>query len=272
MTATLYVWRRQRQRLDRPAAAPADQCRYCGTLVVRGNWSEGGYSTYEWRCPLCGWWTRAQDASTGMYSDYRHGVLTSSNHSIEAVLESFDVSSSEIALSELGSHLKRQFSDVQNLSWRRFEELMADVFARHGYRVRLTQPSNDDGADIVVLQSDTDGHVEIIECKKYSRQNRIGVELVRQLVGAALLWRVKRAKLVTTSDFTAGARDATKRLRDRGYAIDLVAASDVLRLLGVYNESLPRLELLSLTDKRDIVQANCASIRDEYQMRSRRLW
>jgi hypothetical protein len=43
------------------------------------------------------------------------------------VLAFFTVAATEV-ISEVGTHLHKQFSDIYNLSWKKFEDLIADGF------------------------------------------------------------------------------------------------------------------------------------------------
>lgn len=120
----------------------------------------------------------------------------------------------------------------------------------------LTQCTRDGGADILLLNDETNGVQAIIECKKYARNRTLGVIAVRTLIGAAVDWDVRRAYLVTTSDFSSVARFKAIDYKKRGYEIDLIAASDILRLLQVYNEQLPPLDKLDDEIRRSIIEFN----------------
>lgn len=173
-----------------------------------------------------------------------------------AALKQFDINSSEIALAELGTYLKHKISNVHNLSWRRFEELVEDVFRAYGFRTSLTQQTRDGGADILIMHNERDSIEAIIECKKYANSRKIGIGIVRALVGAAVDWDVRRAYLVTTTDFSVDAMKKAMDYKKRGYDIDLVAMSDLLKMLSVYNKNMPKLSELTEERRREIIVAN----------------
>ena len=76
---------------------------------------------------------------------------------------------------------QRVYADLAALSWVQFEQVIADAFRRHGYRVRETGGRNQaDGGVDVVLQRD--GHTTIVQAKHW-RRNKIDVKLVRELFG-----------------------------------------------------------------------------------------
>lgn len=116
---------------------------------------------------------------------------------------------------------------------------------------RPTQPTADGGADIVLL-SNGNTHA-IVECKKYAESRTVGVELVRSLVGACVDWNVRRAYLVTTTGISATARAKASDYRRLGYDIDLVAATELAKLLEVYNSDLPPLGELDVDARRHVI-------------------
>jgi len=89
---------------------------------------------------------------------------------------------------------------------------------------------------------------------------------VRTLVGACIYpWKVRHAYLVTTSSFTVGAASLANNYSTVGFKIDLVAASDLLTMLEVYNEGLPLLNELTSSDRDQIVRSNLALFEAEAQ-------
>jgi restriction endonuclease len=267
---------------------------YLGTIEVHhaGRHIPAPYKSIRASCPLCGWWLSGRqfvteyeyrfegldpepahermqrisdDPLASLFSRgslWRKGrahspagahYISDESYITKGILRRFDLSSSELELSELGTHLRRNFSDVYNLRPRRFEELVEHVFRAQGFRTVLTQQSRDGGADIVFLSRDSDQKIAIVEVKRYAPKKKVGVDLIQRLMGAAIDWRVKRVGFVTTSDFTKDARDAARRNSDV-YDFDLVAANDLLRLLGVYNENLPPLEKLSPKIRKEIIE------------------
>jgi HJR/Mrr/RecB family endonuclease len=218
-----------------PLSCPACQTKLItketGKRWVTDQWS------FRADCPLCAWqlitdWARHMDWCAGDTAATESSLCVS-------ILKELTVELARTAISELGAHLRKNFSDIYNLDWRCFEELICDVFRAYGFDAVLTQPSADGGADVLLFKHQTTGLYAIVECKKYRPDRKIGVEAVRALVGAAVQWNVRRAYLVTTSDFTSVARMAAGLYAQHGYEIDLYAAADLLQLLGVYNDRLP---------------------------------
>jgi hypothetical protein len=85
-----------------------------------------------------------------------------------------------------------------------FEELIAEVFMDQGFKVTFASQAADAGFDIF-LESPHDQKPIAVQVKKYSKQSRVSIGHVRELLGAAVLNNVDAAVLVTSSSFTAGA-------------------------------------------------------------------
>ena len=204
-------------------------------------------------CSLCGW-----SIDYVVHGNYVNPYEPHIDYEINTatVLREFAVSSTDLGFDELGSYLRTHPDALHKVQWRRFEALVADVYRELGFRVVLTQESRDGGADILVLHDDGRSISTIIECKRYSPGRRIGVSLVRTLVGAAVMWDARRTVLVTTSDFTSGAQISAHNYRSRGFEVDLVAASDLVKLLGVYNPTMTPLADLSEDERRYIAERN----------------
>lgn len=112
--------------------------------------------------------------------------------------------------------LKKMHDDpklLYELSPRRFEELVAEILHRLGYKVTLTPASRDKGKDIYAAKQDHLGtFLYIVECKKYSPDHPIGVALVRQLNGVVQAEQATAGILATTSFFTKGAKEFQEQI------------------------------------------------------------
>jgi restriction system protein len=99
---------------------------------------------------------------------------------------------------------QRVYADLAALSWVQFEEVIADAFRRHGYRVRETGGRNQpDGGVDVVLQRD--GETTIVQAKHW-RSDRVGVVLVRELYGVQHAMQAHHAMFVVLGRYTADAQ------------------------------------------------------------------
>lgn len=95
------------------------------------------------------------------------------------------------------------------IEWRRFEAVVEALFAQAGFETR-SQPHGADGGVDVWLYSVNHAHgdapVSIVQCKQWMRW-KVGVKEMRELRGVMAQHGIARGQFVTTSDFTADARE-----------------------------------------------------------------
>src|SRR6266404_1535788 len=83
---------------------------------------------------------------------------------------------------ELIALLARNPELMYQLEPRRFEEMVAEVLARMGFAVTLTQASRDGGVDVYAAKSDGVGSfLYLVDCKRYAPERHGGGRLVREL-------------------------------------------------------------------------------------------
>lgn len=119
--------------------------------------------------------------------------------------------------------LKLEPESIYDLAPRQFEEVLADLLTGMGYETTLTAPSGDGGKDIIAKMNTELGEVLcLVEAKRYRKDRKVGVELVRTLFGTVFDHNASSGMLVTTSSFTSGAKDFQSKhkyrltLRDYG--------------------------------------------------------
>ncbi len=102
---------------------------------------------------------------------------------------------------------------LYELTPRGFEELVAELLSRLDYEITLTPVSKDGGKDIYAAKKDHLGSfLYIVECKRYSPENPVGVGLVRQLNGVVQAEQATAGIFATTSFFTKGAKEVQKQI------------------------------------------------------------
>lgn len=99
---------------------------------------------------------------------------------------------------------------LQTMPWRKFEELVAEIFLRTGAQdVVLMRGTKDGGKDIVarVLRNGIPV-ICYVQCKRYAAARRIGVETVRALLGTVRAdgSEAQHGALVTSAYFTRDSR------------------------------------------------------------------
>lgn len=93
--------------------------------------------------------------------------------------------------------------ELDHLSGHDFEDVMATIFERHGYRVERTPATADEGRDLILH---TDSDTIIVECKH--RKGSIGRPVVQKLQGATISYDgATQGLVVTTGSFANTAFD-----------------------------------------------------------------
>jgi len=115
--------------------------------------------------------------------------------------------------------------DLQRLAGRSFEHLLNALFAKMGFQVVVTQETRDQGADLVLTQA---GERVAVQAKRQLQD--VGNAAVQALLGGMLYYECPRGIVVTTSGFTASARE----LAARHSSILLWGGTLVERLCSIY--------------------------------------
>ena len=98
---------------------------------------------------------------------------------------------------------------------------------KQGYEVTLTKQSRDGGVDIFALKKDDFGNfLTIVDCKKYSEKNPIGVDLVRTMYGTLDITKASHGIIATTSRFT---KDAKILAENYKYQLSLRDHADIVK-------------------------------------------
>lgn len=125
-----------------------------------------------------------------------------------------------------GRQLENQtnIESIRNLSWRRFESLVSEVFRRQGYTVLDNIDDGPDGGVDIVLRKD--GQVVFVQCKHW-KSKQVGVKIVRELLGSMASKKVDKGIVATFGGFTQEARDFA-----RSNSIQLIDGNELARLIG----------------------------------------
>lgn len=101
---------------------------------------------------------------------------------------------------EIGRYFSRNPDELHRIPPRTFEQLVAEIFASHGWQVDLTSRTRDGGHDIVAVRRSGPSDLKVlVEAKRYSPDRRVGVDIVRSLYGVRQLEKASQVVLATTS-------------------------------------------------------------------------
>lgn len=98
---TLFVWRAKFLERRPDTLSLKDKCVCCKTALKHTNIRQLHQDNDLYKCPLCGWFFSHEWYSV----DWTEGE---NSYSL-SVLKQFNINSSELALSELGTYLKKMF-------------------------------------------------------------------------------------------------------------------------------------------------------------------
>ncbi len=120
-------------------------------------------------------------------------------------------------------------SFLLDLGPRDFECLVERLYRAMGSDTELTPPQRDGGRDINARRQ-SPGRLEhfLIECKRYS--DPVDVKVARAVLGTVSDEKLNKGVLVTTSRFTRGARELSRR----NPRLELISGHELIRLLNEY--------------------------------------
>ena len=113
---------------------------------------------------------------------------------------------------------------IRRLSWREFEELVAEAFRREGYSVvENVKAGADGGVDIRLRRN---GGLFLVQCKNWNR-NRVGVGVVREMCGVMMDQGAAGVVIVCSGGFTREAWNFAK-----GKPVRLVGGRALMEMIG----------------------------------------
>ena len=111
-----------------------------------------------------------------------------------------------------------RLSQVQSMDPIEFEQYVGYLYQKEGYRVALTVTSGDEGVDLFLRRGLS---TAVVQCKRYS--GTVGQPTVRDLYGAMVHNKARRAMLVTSGSISQPAEDWAK-----GKPIDLIDGHELM--------------------------------------------
>ncbi|EKN5932276.1 restriction endonuclease [Yersinia enterocolitica] len=201
---------------------------------------------YDFNCPKCGKSISLEfEASEypietiSFIINRSSGADTEGNPYIEYLAEIYraeDIIELYRTIPELINSLKVAPDLIRDIPPREFEEVVAEIFKKNGFIVELTKRTRDGGKDIIAVKKDSLGIPSkyFIECKRYAKENKISVDIVRSLYGVKNTKNgPNKAILVTTSSFTPDARKFVENEATSEWDMTLI---DYYKLLEWINE------------------------------------
>lgn len=117
---------------------------------------------------------------------------------------------------EIKKYLRKHPEKLYELTPRKFEELVASILEDLGFDVTLTKQTRDGGTDIIArIRNAVTSFLILVECKKYSPENKVDVGIIREVVGVQTFKNPSKSIIVTTSRFTKDAIKEASQMKDK---------------------------------------------------------
>jgi hypothetical protein len=123
--------------------------------------------------------------------------------------------------------LRMRRVSLHDLTWRQFEEVVAELLIQDGFTVELGRGTKDDGKDIVAIKEVRGlGLVmSVWQAKKLNIGNKVGVSVIRELADTRNKLDASKGVIVTTTSLTKG---ALERIEQDRYLLHKVDGDDLL--------------------------------------------
>lgn len=175
--------------------------------------------------------------------------LSSFDNNLFIAKESIDVNESleltnqiEIYIKKQKEILKNKLKDMHSYA---FENLIKDLLEEIGYYdVRVTSATNDKGVDVTgIIENGITSVKEVVQVKKSSSNIQRGV--LDSLRGSLHRFDAVKGTIITTSDFSKGAKDAAF---EKGAApITLINGDKLIELLVEHNVAVKKKQITTFT-------------------------
>lgn len=122
---------------------------------------------------------------------------------------------------------------LYNLSPYDFERVIAKIFEKKGFSIKITPRTRDGGKDIFIAKNDLCSFLFYVECKKYAPNRPVGIEVIQRLYGVISAEKATGGIIATTSYFTKSAKNYIQehQLEHQLTLQDYNAISDILKSL-----------------------------------------
>lgn len=120
---------------------------------------------------------------------------------------------------------------IKALSWKEFEELVAEAYRRQGFRVIENGFGPDGGVDVKLIKNN---QTTLVQCKQWRSKN-VGVAVIREMFGVMIAESASKVVIICCGVFT---RDAISFAENK--PIDLIGGAELLSIVkDIQNNSTP---------------------------------
>lgn len=127
---------------------------------------------------------------------------------------------------------QKGIDSIKALSWKEFEELVAEAYRRQGYRVIENGFGPDGGIDVKLLKNN---QTTLVQCKQWRYKN-VGVAVIREMFGVMTAESAAKVVIICCGGFT---RDAISFAE--GKPVELIAGTELLSIVkDIQKKSNPK--------------------------------
>ena len=163
---------------------------------------------------------------------YKPCIVDLNGNPIEKISNTIKIDISEIN-NKLLYELSQNPNLLYNLSPYDFERVIAKMFEKKGFSVKITPQTRDGGKDIFIAKNDLCSFLFYVECKKYAPDQHVGIDVIQRLYGVVSAEKATGGIIATTSYFTKPAKDYVQehQLEHQITLQDYNTISDILKTL-----------------------------------------
>ena len=117
---------------------------------------------------------------------------------------------------------QQDINSIKALSWKEFEELVAEAYRRKGFRVIENGFGPDGGIDVKLIKNN---QTTLVQCKQWRSRN-VGVAVIREMFGVLTAEKAYKVIIICCGEFT---RDAVSFAENK--PIELITGAELLSIV-----------------------------------------
>jgi len=137
--------------------------------------------------------------------------------------ESYDSAEAALQEADMNPNVLEAISPIK------FKRLLTEMFKDRGYNVDSSKHARSFGVDFTI-RNEKGNLLALVDVKKYSIQNRVSVDAVRQLVGSTMIHKAHIGIIITSARFTSAAHAYAAEIP----CIKLCTLSDIISKKSEY--------------------------------------
>lgn len=122
---------------------------------------------------------------------------------------------------------------INQLKGREFEVFTSKIYKLMGYKIQLTQATNDGGKDVVINKK---GEKIFVECKNHAKKNSIGRPEAQKLCGSMVASNVSKGIILSVNGFNKNCKEYCKKVKGKKVQIQSIECIDIVGFLQCCDE------------------------------------